>query len=92
MIGREPIVSGPFAVARAKIELLRRLEASGSFEAVLVADDLLHARTLKELAERAHTITQHLRACEGDDIADSFWGEAKQILMRWRDGGHDAGR
>jgi hypothetical protein len=78
------------AVARAKIELLRRLEASGSFEATLLADDLLHARTLRELAERARVISFRLRESDGDSVADPFWIEAKQILIRWRDG--DASR
>jgi len=78
----------PQAVARAKIELLRRLEASGSFDAVLVADDLLQARTLKDLAERSRTITMRLRESDGDKVAGPFWNDAKQILVRWRDGGH----
>ena len=76
------------AVARAKIELLRRLEASGSFEASLLADDLLHARTLRELAERARAIALRLRESDGDSVAEPFWNEAKAILLHWRDGGH----
>jgi hypothetical protein len=82
----------PQAVARAKIELLRRLEASGSFDAVLLADDLLEARTLKDLAERSRTITLRLRESDGDKVAGPFWNDAKQILIRWRDGGHGDGR
>jgi hypothetical protein len=76
------------AVARAKIELLRRLESSGSFDAVLLADDLLEARTLKDLAARSRTITLRLRESDGDKVAGPFWNDAKQILIRWRDGGH----
>jgi hypothetical protein len=76
------------AVARAKIELLRRLEASGSFEASLLADELLGARTLRELAERSRAIALRLRESDGDSVADPFWNEAKAILLRSRDGGH----
>ena len=82
----------PRAVARAKIELLRRLEASGSLEAVLLADELLEARTLKDLAERSRAITLRLRESDGDKVAEPFWIDAKQILVHWRDGGHDNGR
>ena len=74
------------AVARAKIELLRRLQASGSFEASLLADDLLDARSLRELAERARMITLRLRESDGESVAEPFWNEAKEILLRWRDG------
>jgi hypothetical protein len=82
----------PQAVARAKIELLRRLEASGSFDAVLLADELLEARTLKDLAERSRAITLRLRETDGEQVAQPFWNDAKQILLRWRDGSHDDGR
>jgi hypothetical protein len=82
----------PQAIARAKIELLRRLEASGSSEAVLLADELLDARTLKDLAERSRAITLRLREIDGDKVAEPFWTDAKQILVRWRDGSHDHGR
>ncbi|HUQ29055.1 MAG TPA: hypothetical protein VM051_10695 [Usitatibacter sp.] len=79
------------AVARAKIELLRQLQSSGSFEATLLADELLHARTLRELAELSRDIAKRLRESDGDAVAEPFWNEAKRILVRWRDGG-DAAR
>jgi hypothetical protein len=82
--------STPYAVAHAKIELLRRLQSSGSFEATLLADDLLDARTLRELAERSRIIAMRLRESDGDAIADPFWDQAKRILIHWRDGGHAA--
>ncbi len=75
------------AVARAKIELLQRLESTGSFEAKLLADELLGARTLRDLAERARDIASQLRVSDGNAVADPFWNEAKQVLIRWRDGG-----
>ena len=78
-----------WALSRAKIELLHRLQASGSFEASLLADDLLDCRTLRHLAERARQIAQQLRETEGEWVAEPFWTEAKEILLRWR-GGDDA--
>lgn len=72
-------------VAGAKIELLRRLEASGSCEAALLADELLDARSLRELALRSREIAYRLRDADGSAIAESFWHEAKRILVAWRD-------
>jgi hypothetical protein len=80
-----------WALSRAKIELLRSLQASGSFEAALLSDDLLDCRTLRDLAERARLIAQQLRETEGDGIADPFWSQATEILLRWRSDG-DASR
>jgi len=72
-------------VAGAKIQLLQRLEASGSSEAMLLADDLLDARTLRELAQRARDIAVRLREADGVRVAEAFWENAKGILLRWRD-------
>jgi hypothetical protein len=72
-------------VAGAKIQLLRRLESSGSFEASLLAEELLEARTLRELAERARTITLRLQEVDGRTVAEAFWVQAKDILIKWRD-------
>ena len=77
-----------WALSRAKIELLRALQARGSFEASLLSDDLLDCGTLRDLAERARVIALQLRDTEGTSVADPFWNEAKAILLRWRDGGH----
>ena len=76
---------GMTPVAGAKIQLLRRLEATGSCEAVFLAEDLLQARTLKDLAQLAHEIAMKLQEVDGPRCADAFWSEAKQILLRWRD-------
>lgn len=72
-------------VAGAKIQLLRSLEASGSSEAALMADELLDARTLHELAARARDIALRLRESDGRKLAETFWCQAKEILTRWRD-------
>lgn len=80
-----------WALSRAKIELLRRLQASGSFEASLLSDDLLDCATLRDLAERARLIAHQLRETEGPAVAEPFWSEAKEILLRWRDGHHARG-
>jgi hypothetical protein len=72
-------------VAGAKIQLLKRLEASGSSEAMLLADELLDARTLRQLAERARDIAVRLQQADGQGVAEAFWEHAKSILVRWRD-------
>jgi hypothetical protein len=72
-------------VAGAKIELLKQLEASGSCEAALLADELLDARTLRELAMRAREIAYRLRDVDGNAIAEAFWNQAKKILVARRD-------
>lgn len=73
------------AVPRAKIQLLDWLKASGSWEAVLLSDELLDARTLRELAVRAHTIVLRLQEVNEWRVAGTFWEAAKDILVRWRD-------
>jgi hypothetical protein len=72
-------------LAGAKIQLLQSLEASGSSEATLMADELLDARTLHELAARARDISLRLRESDGRKLAETFWSQAKEILTRWRD-------
>ena len=75
----------PSAVPGAKIQLLDWLKASGSWEAILLSDELLEARTLRELAERAHDIVLRLQEVNEWHVAASFWEAAKDILIRWRD-------
>jgi hypothetical protein len=72
-------------VAGAKIQLLKRLEASGSSEATLLADELLSARTLRELAERARDIARRIQEADGRGPGETFWNDAKDILTTWRD-------
>jgi hypothetical protein len=72
-------------VPRAKIELLEWLKSSGSWEAMLLSDELLEARTLRELGERAHAITVGLQQVNEWHTANEFWEAAKGILVRCRD-------
>jgi hypothetical protein len=81
----------PAPVAGARIELLRRLQASGSSEASLLADELRDARTLRELALGSREIAYRLRDAHGNAIAESFWNEAKRILIASRDLASGAG-
>jgi hypothetical protein len=82
-VSEKPLEMQP--VAGAKIELLKQLEASGSCEAALLADDLLDARTLRELALRTREIAYRLRDVDGNAIAEAFWNQAKKILLARRD-------
>jgi hypothetical protein len=79
-------------VAGAKIQLLKKLEATGSCEATLLADELLDARTLRELAMRAREIAYRLRDVDSNAIAENFWREAKAILVACRDSASGAER
>jgi hypothetical protein len=78
-------------VAGARIQLLKRLEASGSCEATLLAEELLDARTLRELAMRSREIAYRLRDVDSNAIAERFWNEAKAILVACRDAAANAG-
>ena len=69
----------------AKIQLLDWLKASGSWEAELLSDELLDARTFRELAERAHAIVLRLQEVNEWKVAGAFWEAAKDIMVRWRD-------
>lgn len=68
----------------AKIQLLEWLKGCGSWEALLLSDDLLEARTLQELAERAHGIVLQLQDVNEGILAGSFWEAAKDIITRCR--------
>jgi hypothetical protein len=72
-------------VAGAKIQLMKWIESSGSSEAMLCADELLEARTLRELAERAREIALRIQEVDGGRLADCFWQAAKRILVQNRD-------
>ncbi|HST01952.1 MAG TPA: hypothetical protein VLJ84_09840 [Usitatibacter sp.] len=73
------------ALPSAKLQLLDWLEASGSWEAMLLSDELLDARTFRELAERAHGIVVRLQEVNEWKVAGAFWEAAKDIVSRWRD-------
>jgi len=73
------------ALPRAKIQLLDWLKASGSWEAMLLSDELLDARTFRELADRAHGIVRRLQEVNEWRVAGAFWEAAKDIMARWRE-------
>lgn len=75
------------ALPSAKIQLLDWLKASGSWEAMLLSDELLDARTFRELAERAHAIVLRLQEVNEWRVAGAFWEAAKDIMVRWREAG-----
>ncbi|HUP29010.1 MAG TPA: hypothetical protein VM122_02465 [Usitatibacter sp.] len=80
----EPVRPALPPVAGAKIELLRCVEATGSCGSSLLAEELLDARTLRELAMRAREIAYQLQEMHGDRMANRFWNDAKAILLVWR--------
>jgi len=73
------------ALPSAKLQLLDWLKASGSWEAMLLSDELLEARTFRELAERAHAIVIRLQEVNEWKVAGAFWEAAKDIVVRCRD-------
>jgi hypothetical protein len=73
------------ALPGAKLQLLEWLKASGSWEAMLFSDELLEARSLRELADRAHGIVLRLQEANEWRTAGAFWEAAKDIIARWRD-------
>jgi hypothetical protein len=75
----------PTALPRAKIQMLDWLKSSGSGEALLLSDELLDARTFRDLATRAHTIVLRLQEANEWRVAGAFWEAAKDIVVRWRE-------
>ena len=94
---RDPLATTPFRreaaaaptdlspIIAAKMQLLLRLEATGATDTDLFGSDLLEAKTLKELAQRAKNVSLRLREAIGAQAADAFWSQAKEILLAWRD-------
>ena len=80
------------AVAAAKIELLKRIEAAAGKDADRFAAGLLAARTLRDLAERSKEVALMLQASAGAGVGDAFWTQAKEILLTWRDHASQASR
>lgn len=75
------------ALPRAKIQLLDWIKASGSWEAMLLSDELLDAHSFRELAERAHRIVLRLQEVNEFSVAGAFWEAAKDIVARVREPG-----
>lgn len=73
------------ALPHARTELLDWLRKNGPRNTISVRDDLLAARTLRELADRAQSVVLALQDLKEWHAAASFWEAAKDILVRWQD-------
>jgi len=69
----------------AKMQLLLRLESTGSDEIDLLGIELLEAKTLRSLAFTAKSVTNRLAMSVGIERSQQFWKDAKEILTAWRD-------
>lgn len=72
-------------IVAAKMQLLLRLETTQSKEIDLLGAELLDAKTLRELAFTAKSVTNQLAMSVGTERSQKFWTDAKQILTAWRD-------
>jgi hypothetical protein len=72
-------------VIAAKMQLMLRLESTGSADVDLLGAELLEAKTLKELAYSAKSVTNRLSMSVGIERSQQFWKDAKEILTAWRD-------
>jgi hypothetical protein len=87
---RTPVAELP--VAGARIQLAKRIEATGCPEAPALIERLREAHTLAELAERAREATLRVQETMGRPEAEQFWSHARGILIHWRDRAAQAGR
>ena len=69
----------------AKMQLLLRLESTRSDEVDLLGAELLEAKTLRELAFTAKSVTNRLAMSVGVERSQQFWKDAKEIVTAWRD-------
>ncbi len=69
----------------AKMQLLLRLESTKSDEVDLLGAELLDAKTLRDLAHTAKSVTNRLAMSVGVERSQLFWKDAKEILTAWRD-------
>ncbi len=72
-------------VVAAKMQLLLRLESTKSDEIDLLGAELLEAKTLRDLAHTAKSVTNRLAMSVGVERSQQFWKDAKEILTAWRD-------
>jgi hypothetical protein len=72
-------------VVAAKMQLMLRLENTHSKDVDLLGAELLEAKTLKELAYTAKSVTNQLSMSVGTERSQQFWKDAKEILTAWRD-------
>ena len=69
----------------AKMQLLLRLENLPTDEIDLLGAELLDAKTLRELASTAKSVSNKLSISVGLERSNAFWQDAKKILTAWRD-------
>ena len=72
-------------IVAAKMQLLLRLETTKSDEIDLLGAELLDAKTLRDLAFTAKSVTNRLAMSVGTERSQKFWADAKEILTAWRD-------
>ena len=72
-------------IVAAKMQLLLRLESTRSDEIDLLGAELLDAKTLRDLAFTAKSVTNRLAMSVGTERSQKFWADAKEILTAWRD-------
>ncbi len=69
----------------AKMQLLLRLEGLPSSDIDSLGAELLEAKTLRDLAIVARTVTNKLALSVGVERSQAFWEDAKTIIMAWRE-------
>lgn len=72
-------------IVAAKMQLLLRLETTKSDDIDLLGAELLDAKTLRDLAFTAKSVTNKLAMSVGTERSQKFWTDAKEILTAWRD-------
>lgn len=72
-------------IVAAKMQLLLRLETTKSDDIDLLGAELLDAKTLRDLAFTAKSVTNQLAMSVGTERSQKFWADAKEILTAWRD-------
>lgn len=71
-------------IVAAKMQLLLRLEATQSEDIDLLGAQLLDAKTLRDLAFTAKSVTNSLAMSVGTERSQKFWADAKEIITAWR--------
>jgi hypothetical protein len=69
----------------AKMQLMVRLENIPSPDIDRLGAEILEAKTLRDLAIVARTVTNELALSVGIERSQLFWVEAKTIIMAWRE-------
>jgi hypothetical protein len=83
-MGNAPVVP----IIGAKVQLLDCLERVSGGRMKQEGSTLVEARTWKDLASRARSLSAAIQDCAGPEAAARFWTEAKEILVTFR--GQDA--